>query len=242
MCKVLEVSPSGYYAWRKRPQSATAQRRRRLTVIIKAIHQQSRQNYGSPRVYEELQARGESCNVKTVARIMRENDIVAKRRRKFKVTTDSNHRLPVAENLLDRQFTVTAPNRVWVCDITYIPTWEGWLYLATVQDLFSRKIVGWSMQPRMTRQLVIDALEMAVDRRRPLRHGRGRRDRWALLPVRGDRSPAGHASQMAATSRRGRRVPQHRTGRLRGRRPGPPRAQGRPGRALLPPRRSRLCS
>ena len=93
----------------------------------------------------------------------------AKRRRKFKVTTDSNHRLPVAENLLDRQFTVAAPNRAWVCDITYIPTWEGWLYLATVQDLFSRKIVGWSMQPRMTRQLVIDALQMAVDRRRPER-------------------------------------------------------------------------
>jgi transposase InsO family protein len=169
MCQVLEVSPSGYYAWRKRPQSATAKRRRRLTVIIKAIYEESRQNYGSPRVFKELQARGESCNVKTVARIMRENGIVAKRRRKFKVTTDSNHALPVAENLLDRQFTVTAPNRVWVSDITYLPTWEGWLYLATVQDLFSRKIVGWSMQPRMTRQLVIDALEMAVDRRRPER-------------------------------------------------------------------------
>jgi transposase InsO family protein len=135
--------------------------------MIKAIHKESRQNYGSPRVFKELQARGEPCNVKTVARIMRENDIVAKRRRKFKVTTDSKHCLPVAENLLDRQFTVTAPNRVWVSDITYIPPWEGWLYLATVQDLFSRKIVGWSMQPRMTRQLVIDALEMAVDRRRP---------------------------------------------------------------------------
>jgi len=167
MCEVLEVSPSGYYAWRKRPESATAGRRRRLTVIIQAIYEESRQNYGSPRVFKELQARGEPCNVKTVARIMRENDIVAKRRRKFKVTTDSNHRLAVAENLLDRQFTVTAPNRVWVSDITYIPTWEGWLYLATVQDLFSRKIVGWSMQPRMTWQLVIDALEMAVDRRRP---------------------------------------------------------------------------
>jgi transposase InsO family protein len=167
MCKVLEVSPSGYYAWRKRPESATVVRRRRLTVMVKAIHEQSRQNYGSPRVFKELQARGERCNVKTVARIMRKNEIVAKRRRKFKVTTDSNHRLPVAKNLLDRKFTVTAPNRVWVTDITYIPTWEGWLYLATVQDLFSRKIVGWSMQPRMTRQLVIDALEMAVDRRRP---------------------------------------------------------------------------
>ena len=118
MCKVLEVSPSGYYAWRKRPASVAVQRRGRLTVMIKAIHQESRRNYGSPRVFEELQARGEPCNVKTAAKIMRENDIVAKRRRKFKVTTDSNHRLPVAENLLDRQFTVTAPNRVWVCDIS----------------------------------------------------------------------------------------------------------------------------
>ena len=167
MCKVLEVSPSGYYAWRKRPESPTAQRRRRLTVIIKTVHAESRQNYGSPRVFKELQARNEPCNVKTVATIMRENDLVSKRRRKFKVTTDSNHGLPVAENLLDRQFTATAANQAWVSDITYIPTWEGWLYLATVQDLFSRKIVGWSMNERMTRQLVIDALEMAVDRRHP---------------------------------------------------------------------------
>ena len=167
MCKVLEVSRSGYYAWRKRPASPTAQRRRRLTAIIKAVHVESRQNYGSPRIFQELRARGESCNVKTVARIMRENDIVAKRRRKFRVTTDSNHNFPVAENLLDRQFTVAMPNQAWVSDITYIPTREGWLYLATLQDLFSRRIVGWSLHERMTRQLVIDALQMAVDRRRP---------------------------------------------------------------------------
>lgn len=167
MCKVLEVSRSGYYAWRKRPASAAARRRERLTVMIKAIHAESRRNYGSPRVYEELKARGQRCNVKTVAKIMRKNDIFARRRRKFKATTDSNHNLPVAENLLNRRFTATSPNRVWLSDITYIPTMEGWLYLATVQDLFSRKIVGWSMNERMTRQLAIDALEMAVDRRRP---------------------------------------------------------------------------
>jgi transposase InsO family protein len=135
--------------------------------MIRVVHAESRQNYGSPRIFRELQARGQSCNVKTVARIMRENDIVAKRRRKFRSTTDSNHNLPVAENLLDRQFTVAAPNVAWVSDITYIPTREGWLYLGTVQDLYSRRIVGWSLQERMTRQLVIDALQMAVDRRRP---------------------------------------------------------------------------
>jgi putative transposase len=167
MCKVLEVSRSGYYAWRKRSASPTAQRRRRLTAMIQVVHAESRQTYGSPRIHAELTARGERCSVKTVARIMRENDVVAKRRRKFRATTDSNHPFPVADNLLNRQFTVAAPNRAWVSDITYIPTREGWLYLATVQDLFSRRIVGWSMQERMTRQLVIDALQMAVDRRRP---------------------------------------------------------------------------
>ena len=127
----------------------------------------SRQTYGSPRIHAELTARGEPCSVKTVARIMRENDVVAKRRRKFRATTDSNHPFPVADNLLNRQFTVAAPNQAWVSDITYIPPREGWLYLATVQDLFSRRIVGWSMQERITRQLVIDALQMAVDRRGP---------------------------------------------------------------------------
>jgi len=167
MCKVLEVSRSGYYAWRKRPEGATAQRRRRLLVMIRAIHAESRETYGSPRVHAELVARGERCNVKTVAKIMRENDLVAKTRRKFKVTTDSDHGLPVAPNRLDRQFTQTEPNRAWVSDITYIPTREGWLYLAAVQDLFSRKIVGWALKERLTRDLVIDALQMAIDRRCP---------------------------------------------------------------------------
>jgi len=167
MCDVLKVSSSGYYAWLGRPESKQAKTRRRLIVTIKAIHQKSRQTYGSPRVHAELKARDEACCLNTVARYMRENDIAAKTKRKFKHTTDSNHEFPIAENLLDRQFTQSEPNRAWVSDITYIPTREGWLYLATVQDLFSRKIVGWSMSHRIDRHLVIDALGMAVNNRRP---------------------------------------------------------------------------
>ncbi len=167
MCDVLKVSSSGFYAWLGRPESKQAKARRRLTAQIKAIHQESRQTYGSPRVHAELKSRGETCCLNTVARYMRENDIAAKTKRKFKQTTDSNHEFPIAENLLDRQFTQSEPNRAWVSDITYIPTREGWLYLATVQDLFSRKIVGWSMSHRIDRQLVIDALGMAVSNRHP---------------------------------------------------------------------------
>ena len=167
MCDVLKVSRSGFYAWLRRPESRQAAVRRRLTILIKTIHKESRQTYGSPRIHAELKARGEACCLNTVARYMRENDVAAKTKRKFKHTTDSNHKLPVAENLLDRRFTQNEPNRAWVSDITYVPTREGWLYLATVQDLFSRKIVGWAMSHRIDRRLVIDALRMAVGNRRP---------------------------------------------------------------------------
>lgn len=135
--------------------------------MIKEVHQESRENYGSPRVHRALLSRGEKCCVNTVARYMRENDIAAKTKRKFKHTTDSNHSYPIARNVLDRQFEQTEPNRAWVGDITHIRTREGWLYLATVLDLFSRKIVGWSMSCRIDRHLVIDALKMAVSNRRP---------------------------------------------------------------------------
>lgn len=167
MCRVLKVSRGGFYAWRKRPECKQAKSRRRLIGIIKEIHEESRQCYGSPRVHRELTARGEICCENTVARYMRENDIVAKTKRKFKQTTDSNHHLPVAKNLLDRDFDQLEPNRVWVGDITYIPTREGWLYLATVLDLFGRKVVGWSMSHQIDRYLVMDALTMAVKNRRP---------------------------------------------------------------------------
>ena len=162
ICDVLKVSRSGYYAWRARTESKRARSRRRLEVLIKTVFAEHQARCGSPRIFKELLARGETCCVNTVAKYMRELDLAAKTRRKFKATTNSKHNLPVAENLLDRMFIQDAPNRVWVSDITYIRTREGWLYLATVMDLFSRKIVGWAMGPRMTKALAIQALEMAV--------------------------------------------------------------------------------
>jgi putative transposase len=167
MCQVLQVSTGGYYTWRDRPASAQQQRREVLASEIQAIHQEVKERYGSPRMHAELLARGQGCCVNTVAKLMRQHGIAAKTKRKFRCTTDSNHDLPVADNLLDRQFEPVAVNQVWVADITYIPTWEGWLYLAAVEDLYSGQIVGWSMSERMSSRLVVDALDMAVSRRLP---------------------------------------------------------------------------
>lgn len=167
MADVLGVSPSGYYAWKDRPASHRQQRRDRLLVEITAIHEQVKHRYGSPRVHAELKANGHGCCVNTVAAVMRQAGIRAKTARKFKHTTDSNHKRPVAENRLDRQFTATEPDESWVADLTYIPTREGWLYLAVVEDLYSRKVVGWSMDATMESRLVVDALEMAVKSRLP---------------------------------------------------------------------------
>jgi putative transposase len=167
MCATLEVSPAGYYAWLVRPPSFQEQRREALLVLIQGIHAEAKQRYGSPRVHALLAAREEPCSVNTVAKIMRDNDIRAKSARKFRCTTDSNHPLPVAPNVLGRQFDPQRPNESWVADITYIPTREGWLYLAVVEDLYSRKVVGWSMAATMESRLVVDALEMAVQRRLP---------------------------------------------------------------------------
>jgi putative transposase len=142
MCRLLQVSPGGYYTWRDRPASASQQRRETLAVEIQAIHQEVKERYGSPRTYRELRARGQDCCVNTVAKLMRQQGIVAKGKRKFRCTTDSNHDRPVADNILDRQFEPTTVNQAWVTDVTYIPTREGWLYLAAVEDLYSRQIVG----------------------------------------------------------------------------------------------------
>jgi transposase InsO family protein len=138
-----------------------------LAGEIQALHQKVKERYGSPRLPAELVARGQRCCVNTVAKLMRQQGIAAKTKRTFRCTTDSNHDLPVADNLLDRQFEPVAVNQVWVADITYIPTGEGWLYLAAVQDLYSRQIVGWSMRARITSRLVVDALAMALSRRLP---------------------------------------------------------------------------
>jgi putative transposase len=167
MCDALEVSPSGFCSWLGRPPSFQEQRRAALLVLIREIHAEAKHRYGSPRIHAELAAR-EECSVNTVAKIMRDNDVRAKTARKFRCkTTDSNHALPVADNVLDRQFDPEGPDEAWVADITCIPTREGWLYLAVVEDLFSRRVVGWSMDATMTSRLVVDALGMAVQRRLP---------------------------------------------------------------------------
>ena len=167
MCDALDVSESGYHAWAARPPSPTERRRAGLVAAIEVIHADVRGRYGSPRMTAELNARGHDCSENTVAKLMREHGIRATTRRRFVRTTDSNHRLPVAENLLDRDFAPGGPNASWCADITYIPTREGWLYLAVVEDLFSRRIVGWSMAVTMESRLVVDALAMAVAGRRP---------------------------------------------------------------------------
>ena len=168
-CDVLEVARSGYYAWRKRPLSDRARRREELTDRIRAVHAVQHQDaYGAPRIQKELVAQGHPCNRKTVAKCMKQAGIQAKTVKKFRViTTDSNHPHPVAENIVDRNFTPSEKNQTWTADITYIPTAEGWLYLAAVEDLYSRKIVGWSMSDRIDSRLVVDALEMAVQRELP---------------------------------------------------------------------------
>jgi transposase InsO family protein len=168
VCAVLQVSRSGYYAWLNRPQSPRAKRRIELAEKIKVVHQANKSVYGSPRVYEALKAEGENVSENTVASVMRQEQIRPKTRRKFvPCTTDSSHLQPVAANHLDRQFKAELPNQKWVTDITYIPTDEGWLYLAGVMDLCSRKIVGWSMADHMKTDLVSDALKMAIARRSP---------------------------------------------------------------------------
>jgi putative transposase len=168
MCKLLAVSISGYRAWKRGGKPD----RTRLTnpqaeTLIKSIHAEVKAAYGSRRMHRELQGRGHRIGLRRVERLMREHGIRARHKRRFKATTDSRHSLPVAPNLLARNFTPEAPNRVWTGDITYIPTGEGWLYLAVVLDLFNREIVGWSIKPRMTADIVADALTMAWFRRKP---------------------------------------------------------------------------
>lgn len=165
LCHVLNVSRSGYYAWIKRQPSVTENRRNELVAQIRTVHTEVKQRYGSPRLTIELQSRGIRCCVNTVAKLMKCQGIRAKTTRRFVRTTDSRHTLPVAENILDRNFTATRPNEKWAMDITYLPTQEGWLYLALVVDLFSRRIVGWAMEATMTSRLVVDALLMAVRQR-----------------------------------------------------------------------------
>lgn len=165
MCEVLSVSKSGYYAWLNRPESNRAREERILLSLIRMVYARHQKRYGSPRIADTLCDEGYRVKKSRIARIMRDNGIRARGKRKFRVTTNARHHLPVAENLLDRQFNVTTPNRVWVADLTYIRTGEGWLYLAAVMDLYSRRIVGWAMRTRITSELTLEALHQALGRR-----------------------------------------------------------------------------
>jgi len=167
LCEVLQVSRQGYYAWLRR---TPCRRRRRDEELRQRIHQafaDSGARYGAPRVHRALAADGQSTSRKRVARIMRQEGLAARRRRRFVCTTDSRHGFRIAPNLVARNFAPPEPNRVWATDITYIQTQTGWLYLAVVLDLFSRKVIGWSMQPYQDRRLVLAALQMAIGARRP---------------------------------------------------------------------------
>jgi transposase InsO family protein len=167
MCSTLEVSRSGFYEWLDRAESNRARSDFRLTALIREEHEKSRATYGSPRIHAALKKRGELCSLHRVERLMRRAGIRSKMRRKFVVTTNSDHPHPIAPNVLDRQFAVSAANQVWVSDITYIWTDEGWLYLASTMDLYSRMIVGWAMSDSMPASLVECALQMALGLRSP---------------------------------------------------------------------------
>jgi len=167
MCRVLGVARSGFYAWKKRPKPARAKSDAQLAVQVAAAHHRSRRTYGSPRVHRELRAQGVRVGKKRIERLMRENGIQGRAKRRFKRTTDSKHGGPIAPNILARQFTVTEPNRVWVTDVTAIATGEGWLYLAPVLDLFSRRVVGWASSENNDTALALDALGKALRSRRP---------------------------------------------------------------------------
>lgn len=180
MCRVLEVSRSGYYAWRRRPLSRRAREDRQLLPKIRAIHKQTRRAYGSPRIYRELKGQNVTCGRHRVARLMREAGLRAKHKRRFRATTDSAHSHPIAPNHLKREFTVTEIDAVWLADITYLRTREGWLYLALVMDLCSRRIVGWAMAARINQDLTLSALRMAIlQGRRPKVHHSDRGSQYA---------------------------------------------------------------
>jgi putative transposase len=167
ICRVLDVSTSGYYAWTERGVSRRSRRDLDLGAKVRAAHGASKGRYGSPRVHAELRAAGEKVGRKRIARLMKQAHLEGRKRRRFRKTTDSNHRLPIAPNLLKRDFTATAPNQAWVTDITFLWTQQGWLYLAAILDLFSRRVVGWATSANVDRHLALAALRTALRDRRP---------------------------------------------------------------------------
>jgi transposase InsO family protein len=167
ICRVLNVSTSGYYAWTERGASRRSRRDLDLGAKVRAAHAASKGRYGSPRVHAELRAAGEKVGRKRIARLMKQAHLEGRKLRRFRKTTDSNHQLPIAPNLLERDFTATAPNQTWVTDITFLWTQQGWLYLAAILDLFSRRVVGWATSCTVDRHLALAALRMALRDRRP---------------------------------------------------------------------------
>lgn len=203
MCRTLAVSPAGYYAWRARPESARAAATRELLTDIQQIHRESRQTYGSPRIWHALREPGSRVGEHRVARLMRRNGLRAKTMTKWRATTQSAHPFPVAANQLNRQFAVAAPNQVWAGDLTYIWTIEGWLYLAVLLDLYSRAVIGWAMGSRLTGELTRQALEMALHRRQPkpgLLHHSDRGSQYAATAYQQQLRAAG---MIGSLSRRG---------------------------------------
>jgi putative transposase len=203
LCKALGVSRPGYYAHASRPRSKHAERDVALGAKIAAIHARSGKRYGRPRVHVELLEDGEHVSSKRVGRIMRERDLRGKRRRRFRVTTQSDHDFAIAPNLLARDFSATAPNQKWVGDITYIWTREGWLYLAVLIDLFSRRVVGWSMSESLSTELPLRALKMAIAARRPPRGLLHHTDRGCQYASVEYRSVLAHHGIVASMSRKG---------------------------------------
>jgi putative transposase len=201
MCDVLDVSPAGYYAWRSRPESHRKAVNRALLAEIRRVHAAHRGRYGAPRVHATLRAEGHTASRSRVERLMRHHGIRPRMPRQFRVrTTDSHHDLPVAPNLLEQTFVATRPNQVWLADITYVSTAEGWLYLAVVLDLFTRKIVGWSMRDHLRAELAIAALSMAIQRQRPapgLIHHSDRGSQYAAADYRKALNEAGLVQSMS---------------------------------------------
>ncbi len=167
LCRTLEVSASGYYAWNTRPEANRTKDNRRLLHRIQTAHAESQRTYGSPRIHDDLKEQGERVGRKRIARLMADNGIQSCRKKRSRKTTDSTHSQPVADNILNREFKTDAPNKVWVTDLTYVWTQAGWLYLAVVLDLFSRKVVGWALADHMRTELCTQALQMAIQRRTP---------------------------------------------------------------------------
>jgi transposase InsO family protein len=167
LCKLLEVSRQGFYAWLNRKESKKQREDAKILEVIKEAHEESDGTYGSPRLLDDVRDAGFEVGRRRVARLMKVNGIVGIPLEKWRVTTESGHNFPIAPNILRRQFSASRPNELWVGDITYIGTHQGWMYLAVVIDLFSRRVVGWSMQPHLRAELAIDAIEMAIGRRCP---------------------------------------------------------------------------